>query len=245
MKSRHRSTQHAARCARRPLRCACCMLATPAHAAVEAHRGRHLYRQRFPSDSPTESIRVLGRSRRIGLGAGGRSLASHDRATARSLSARSRPRPVIPTPRWQSLGKINLAKGSPLKIVVANDEPERRSASPQRRCPRFCGSLPAEDSTAAAVARPGPRPRRLDRAEPRHPPQPLSDQQRRRRIFKRLPPPPPGATAPSTSASRCWSRSGFGRCSPRRRSTPRSPASSTATITRSRKSCSRRFPASP
>ena len=168
-----------------------------------------------------------------------------------------------PTPRWQSLGKVDLAKNHRLKVVVSNatsnpkaqthrpmPENRRKRSTPQREGDRT-GSCagPAVDLSRARI-----RPRRrhstwFAAASTRSSPVTTRGEATRgpttkASIFRHLHRQVPGATALCICESRCWSLWDYGRCSPRLRSTRRSPASSIAAITRSRRSSSRPFLAS-
>ena len=53
-----------------------------------------------------------------------------------TLTLRNEAHAPDPTPRWQSLGKINLAKNKTLKIVVSNTAAEKNAQTLEPRIPR-------------------------------------------------------------------------------------------------------------
>ena len=179
------------------------------------------------------------------------SLTKADDAIALKLQGR----PGDRTPRWKSLGKVNLAKGRPLKIAIAKDsaevkietKPQGKSAPTDRADdppgPRFLwltastdpGAVPDLDFVRG----------RIEAIEP--PPDRRRTEIRTNKEGADFQPPRlprPGATARAVREQLLVTM-GLWPMPPRPRSTPRSTASSTATATRSRRSSSRRSPASP
>ncbi len=164
-----------------------------------------------------------------------------------------------PEPRWQTLGKMNLAKGtiaqgrggSRMSRSTRAHRPDDRQSPRRRQRATLAGAragaalaFVARRLEQGIAARIDSRAHRDDRRDRRYPPNTRSHELARSRFSgagDRTSLARPGRFI---SASRCWSRSGSGRCFPKRRSTPRSTASSIATITRSKRSFSRRFPAS-
>ena len=166
--------------------------------------------------------------------------------------------PGDPTPRWQSLGKITLAKAAPLKAVVANDSlTEKREGQEPRRRPRTRRRCSRPRSRSALhLARRRFRRRRLrfdlvrgrvDSTEPSHDTRRSHSRTNNEGVDFQAPASRRRLARPRPASARTDAgHAGTLADVPQdRRSTPRSPASSTAAITRSRKSCSKPFPGLP
>ena len=173
--------------------------------------------------------------------------------------------PGDPVPRWQTLGKVSLAKGRPLKVVVSDEPPKsdrlgsaikpaqedraKKTASrkPKRPLARSRLAVAFDHRRSETADRALDLIRgRIDTIEPT--PDYRRNQVRTNDQGADFQAPATAAAwrdraaaSPRADAESHWDS---GRCFPRRRSIPRSTASSIATITRSRKSCSRPFPAS-
>ncbi len=136
--------------------------------ALPAHGGA-LYRERFPEAGRGRRSRGSPGEATVRSGLRRATSGASPPTTERSRSL-SRAKAGDPEPRWQALGKVNLAKGGPLKVVVADEPPkdegavgdpetagmaskDRREATHERSAapvPALCGCLPRAITAATA-----------------------------------------------------------------------------------------------